>query len=79
MATTRPSTRTVPTENGFFEVKIRGAVRLGKEAGPSRMGEHRRIPVRQEAHRGRRVGVRQRGVGQVDELSAGIVAVLRRA
>ena len=30
VATTRPSTRTVPTENGFFEVKITGRCASGR-------------------------------------------------
>ena len=56
-----------------------GAVLLRKDLRAAGMDEQRRVPGREEADRGRRLGVGQRQPRQVDELAARLVAKARAA
>ncbi len=71
---TAPSTRNVPIDCGIFVEKIARPVLLREDAGAPRVDEQDRVPGREEAHRRRRLGVRERSAREIEELAAGLVA-----
>ena len=71
---TEPSTRYVPTENGFFVREDARPEWLRQEPRPPRVDEQIGVPVRQEPDRAGVSGSGQRCVRQVDQLSTLLVA-----